>query len=133
MGELGGVLGWITGVSFIAALLNYFVKRINKRWITSLPKESSFRSLYQKFMKFVVKNHKLFGIAAGVVVLIHLPVQITGMFASVTGIMAAALLLTAVIMGIVMFYGHKGKLLKVHRLVALSGGVMFLLHLIIKM
>lgn len=133
MGELGEVLGWITAACFIAAVLNYFVKRINKRWIMPLPKESSVRQLYQKLMKFVVKYHRYFGLAAGAVVLIHLLVQVTWKFPSVTGIAAGSLLAAAAILGAVMLYGHRGKLIGIHRTAAFSGFVVFLAHLIIKL
>ncbi len=132
MEKIGEILGWGTGICFIAAILNFFVKRINRQWIVKLPKDGTFRSLYQKFMKFVVSNHRYFGLAAALIVAAHLPVQITGKFASVTGITAAALLVSTVIIGGIMFYMHKGKLIKLHRCVAFTGFAVFLLHLIFK-
>ncbi len=133
MGELGELLGWITGVCFIAAVLNYFVKRVNKRWIAPLPKESSVKTIYQKLMKLVVKYHRYFGLAAAAAVAAHLPVQVLGQFASVSGIAAASLLVLTAVMGAVMLYGHKGKLIKAHRVVAFAGFAAFLAHLIIKL
>lgn len=58
MEKLGEFLGWATGALFLAAMLNYAVKRINKRWILPLPKESTFRQYYQKGMRILVKYHR---------------------------------------------------------------------------
>ena len=83
-------------------------------------------------MKFIVRNHRYIGIAAAVAVAVHLPVQVTGEFASVTGIIAASLLIVTVVLGIVMFYGHKGKLVTVHRYAAAGTLIAFLAHVIAK-
>ena len=50
MEKLGEFLGWCTGICFMAAVLTYIVKRVNKRWILPLPKESPVRQLYGKGM-----------------------------------------------------------------------------------
>ncbi len=129
---MGEFLGWVTAVCFIAALCNYVLKRINKHWIAGMPKESGFKKAYQALMKFIVRNHRYIGIAAAVAVAVHLPVQVTGEFASVTGIIAASLLIVTVVLGIVMFYGHKGKLVTVHRYAAAGTLIAFLAHVIAK-
>jgi len=129
---MGEFLGWVTAVCFIAALCNYVLKRVNKRWIMAMPKESEFKKAYQTLMKFIVKNHRYIGIAAAVAVAVHMPVQVLGEFASVTGITAASLLVLTALLGIVMFYGHKGKLVTVHRYAAAGALLAFLAHVIAK-
>jgi len=133
MGELGEFLGWVTGVCFIAAVLNYVVKRVNRRWVAPLPKESSFRRLYQKLMRLVVKYHRYVGIGAAAVAAVHLLVQITWKFPSVTGLITAALLIATAVLGSLLLFGHKSRLLVPHRIAAASGFALFLAHLIFKL
>jgi NADH:ubiquinone oxidoreductase subunit 3 (subunit A) len=129
---MGEFLGWVTAICFIAALCNYVLKRVNKRWIAGMPKESAFKKAYQTLMKFIVRYHRYIGIAAAVAVAVHLPVQVTAKFASVTGITAASLLVLTAVLGIAMYYGHKGKLVTVHRWAAACALAAFLVHVIAK-
>lgn len=133
MGELGEVLGWATGVCFIVAALNYVVKRINKRLIAPMPKDSAVRKYYQQIMKLIVKYHRYVGMAAGLIVIIHLLVQINWQFLSVTGAVAAAILILTALMGVIMLYGHQNKLLGYHRYLAAAGLLAFLVHLLLKL
>lgn len=132
MEKLGEFLGWATGALFLAAMLNYAVKRINKRWILPLPKESAFRQYYQKGMRILVKYHRYLGLGAALVVAVHLLVQITWEGVSVTGLTAAILLLLTAALGAVMLYGRKGKLIVLHRVAAAAGFAAALLHLLLK-
>lgn len=132
MEKLGEFLGWLTGLFFAAALLTYLVKRIHKRWIAALPRESASRLAYQKLMEFVVKYHRYFGIAAAAAAGVHLLVQCLWEFPSVTGLLAAALLLLTAVLGAVMLYGHQSKLLKPHRITAAAGVLLVLIHLLLK-
>lgn len=131
MEKLGEFLGWCTGICFMAAVLTYIVKRVNKRWILPLPKESPVRQLYGKVMKWIIKYHRYFGLGAAAAVALHLAVQLTSEAPSYSGLTAAALLLLTVLLGTVMLYGRKGKLLGVHRVVAAGGLLAFLVHLLL--
>ena len=134
MGELGEFLGWVTGACFIVSVLNYVVKRVNKRWIAPLPKTSAFRALYQKLMKLIVRTHRYFGVGAAAVAAVHLLVQLRWEFPSATGITAVSLLALTAILGILMICGVKSRtLLKVHRIAAAAGFAAFLAHLILKL
>jgi hypothetical protein len=60
---LGRALGIITAVLYGIAILNFFIKWGNRKWVMKLPKESAFRGEYQTVMKFLVKNHRFFASA----------------------------------------------------------------------
>lgn len=133
MKELGGVLGWGTGICFIAALLNYLVKRVNSKWVNKLQKDSAFRQFYQKLMKFIVRYHRWFGIGAAVIVVAHLPVQLLlNDLSSYSGITAASLLVVTAVLGMIMLFGKKRGLIGTHRVIAALTLAAFLVHVIIK-
>ena len=118
MGELGNFLGWLTGLGFTLALLNFPVKWANKRWINKLPKESKFKKYYMSFMKFIIQKHRYFGLGAAGALLIHIFMQIQFKWVSTTGLIATALLVVNVLMGANLFFKHKGDRgtwFKVHR------------------
>jgi hypothetical protein len=129
---VGRVLGIVTAVLYGTAILNFFVKWINKKWVMNLPKESAFRSGYQPVMKFLVKNHRFFGLGAAVVMVSHVIVQILFMWVSVTGIVTAGLAVVAIILGAVMFKAKKRTpaMLWAHRSTVIALTLSFLVHVI---
>ncbi|MCE5197337.1 MAG: hypothetical protein LLG09_09520 [Negativicutes bacterium] len=131
MGELGGVLGSITGLCLLLALLNYPVKWVNKRWISKLSKESSVKKTYQSVMRFLVQKHRYFAFTAVVTLAIHLYLQLTYRWLSITGVITGALLILTVLLGANLFFRHKGErglLLQVHRISALATLLSFIVH-----
>lgn len=133
MNELGELFGWIAAVCYFISVANYFVKRIYKNRIVKLPKDSSFRALYQKFMRLIVRTHRYFGMTAGVFALVHLCWQLTYARLSYSGVAAAALMAVAAILGVAVAYGHRTKLLKAHRPVAMTILAVVIFHLITKL
>ncbi len=123
MDELGNLLGTLTGIGFTLALLNYPVKWINKRWISSLPKQSALKKYYTLIMQVLVKYHRFFGLGAAASLLTHLLLQINFKWISTTGLIAAVLLGANVALGA---FGHfkqkrkRGPWLYVHRFVTLA-------------
>lgn len=70
--DLIGILGWVTVISFGIAILNYFIKYVNKKYISKLGKDKKqIVDIYRKIMKIIVKNHKLAGTIAVISVLAH--------------------------------------------------------------
>ena len=131
MDSIGNFLGTLTGLGFGLALLNYPVKWINKRWISKLPKDSSVRQLYLTLMKWIVKNHRYFALAAAVALVIHLTLQITFKWVSSTGLIAAGLLISTVLLGaygFVVLKGKRGKWLNVHQLLTVLTVFAILVH-----
>lgn len=122
MYELGGFLGIMITVFLGMALLNYILKWVNKRWVSKLPKTSKFKAVYIKVMKFIVQKHRWFGLGAAVFMVAHLILQITYAWVSITGLIAAALLVINGMIGAWMHFRQKGKrgpLLMVHRAIGI--------------
>ncbi|MBU3181188.1 hypothetical protein [Clostridium psychrophilum] len=129
-----GFLGFIAVISFGIAIANYFVKYINKRYISKLGKEKQeIVVLYRKIMKIIIKNHKLAGTVAIFAVLAHFIIAFTSIRTSITGIIAALFMLTIFFLGV---YGafinkkHKGMWLKIHRGMAFVLLIAIVIHII---
>jgi uncharacterized membrane protein len=118
--QLGRVLGILIVTFYFMALMNYIVKWVHRRFRGTMQKNPSFYKKYTAFMRFFVKNHRRFGAMALVFVLAHFGVQVTNLYFSPTGAIAAGLMMTQVGLGI---YGSKKKSngkgwLYVHRTIA---------------
>lgn len=133
MGEFGEFLGWATGACFFAAILNFAVKRIGRRWVASLPKESALRGLCQRGIRLIVSSHRYFGLGAAAIAAVHLSVQAATQFLSFTGVAAAVLLWLTALLGALLLWGRRRVLLIPHRICAAAGAAVFLLHLLIKL
>jgi hypothetical protein len=132
--DLIGLLGWVTAISFGIAILNFFVKYINKKYISKLGKDKKqIVDLYRKIMRIIVKNHKLVGTIAVVSVLIHFFIAFSANRIKITGIIAAAIMAILFLLG---FYGayinknYKGMWLKVHRILAFSLIIAIIVHVL---
>ncbi len=135
MEKLGNFFGFLTGLLFLLALLNYFVKWANKRFIPKLPKESLIRTHYPSFMKCVVKNHRFFGFGAAVALLVHLILQVNFQWVSTTGMIALGLMLANVLLGAILFFKLKSKraaLFKTHRFVTVLLILSIAIHVLFK-
>lgn len=132
MANIGNVLGILTAILFGIAIANFPVKWINRNWVMKLPKEHPFRVGYQSVLKFLVKNHRFFGFGAAAVMAAHVILQILFKWVSVTGIVAAALALVTVILGVVLFKSKKRTpaMLWAHRGAVLSLILAFAAHVI---
>jgi branched-subunit amino acid transport protein len=104
---LGRALGILTAALYLTAIMNFFVKWINRTLVVKLPKESAFRGSYQSFMRFLVKNHRFFALGAIALMAAHAAVQILFQWVAITGLVAVALALTAATLGWIMFRSKK--------------------------
>lgn len=132
--DLIGVLGLVAAISFAVAILNYFVKYINKKYINKLGKEKKqIVDIYRKVMRIIIKNHKVAGTIAVISVLAHFVISFSNGRVSITGIIAAVIMILIFILG---FYGAvinkniKGNWLKVHRFIAFVLVVAIAVHVI---
>ncbi|WBL48971.1 hypothetical protein [Clostridium estertheticum] len=131
---LFGFLGWVTVICFGIAISNYFVKFINKKYISKLGKEKKpMVDLYRKLMKIIIKYHKLAGTIAIFTVLTHFIIAFSAGRISITGIVAASFMVIIFLLGI---YGafinknRKGMWLKVHRTMAFVLLLAIVIHII---
>ena len=120
--DLIELLGSVTVISFSVAMLNFFLKFINKKYINKLGEDKKqIVILYRKIMIPFIKLHKVAGTIAVVSVLTHFYIAFSSGRVSITGLIAALLMITIFALG---FYGafinknYKDKWLKVHRILA---------------
>lgn len=118
MEDLSELLGTITAITFFLAILNFFVKYINRKVVVKLGKEYKvIVNFYRQGMKIVVKNHKLIGIISAIALVIHY----SFVHFKTSGAIAGILLITVTLMGIYGAYinkNYKGLWLKIHRILA---------------
>ena len=133
-GDLIELLGSVTAISFGLAILNFFVKRINRVFISKLGAEKKpFADLYRKFMRIVVKYHKLVGSFAIVAVLLHFYIAYTANSIRIAGIIAGVMMGVIFLLG---FYGafinknYQGLWLKVHRVIPFALALAIGIHVI---
>lgn len=107
--ELGQILGGIIVTLYILAALNYVIKLINRKYISKLKKNEKnekFLQIFQKTMRFLVRNHKLFGGLTIIALLLHFPVQFYLYGLSITGAIAGSMMVLQASLG---FYGSRKK------------------------
>lgn len=107
MGELGGLFGQLIIACYIFAMLNFAFKFINRNFGNKLKKYPKLYTYYLKLMKFFVKNHRYFGMAAIVFIFIHAYIQYNNYGVSITGFIAAIIMLLQI--GFGMYAYHKKK------------------------
>ena len=132
MYQLGNLLGILTAVLFGVAVLNFVVKFVNRKWVMKLPKESRFKQGYSSVMKFLVKNHRFFGLCAAVLMVAHVVLQILFKWVSITGIITAALAVVTVMLGGYMFKAKKRTpaMLWAHRGAVIALILAFVVHVL---
>lgn len=132
MGELGELLGILIIVCYAVTVLNYFVKFIHRKYRETLKKNEGFYKVYTTVMKFLVKSHKVFGFLTIAFILLHFYIQFTYIELSITGLIAAGIMLLQVLLGI---YGWKVKKkgrtwLYIHRSIAAVLLIAILIHIL---
>lgn len=132
MRDIGNVIGILTAILFGVAILNFVVKFVNRKWVMKLPKENKFKQGYSTVMKFLVKNHRFFGLGAAVLMVAHVVLQILFKWPSVTGILTAALAVVTVSLGGILFKAKKRTpaMLWAHRSAVIALTLAFLAHVI---
>ena len=117
----GRILGWVIVSGYLLTVANYLVKLINRKFISGLPKNSTWRHRYQAFMRMVVKMHPFLGILTAAALVTHFIIQFLTWGFFVTGLIAGSLMLIQAVLG---SYGRfirkrkPGLWLKAHRTVA---------------
>jgi len=134
MGDIMELLGGVVIAASAFAFLNWLMKRVHSRWVSRMPKErKGFMSAYRVVLRFFLRNHRWFGLAAGVAVIVHFAVGLASGLVSKTGVAAGALLLVLALMGaygtFVKLGSMKGGLLMAHRTVAFLLLAVIFLHL----
>lgn len=122
MGEMAGLFGWIGVWGYVIALMNFFMKYVNKRYINRLSKDKqTLINTYRTVMKFIVKIHKAAGVIATIAILIHFYLMYSFKLLSISGLIATIAMVIVFILGI---YGVginknvRGSWVKTHKLLS---------------
>ena len=118
--DLGQILGILIIILYFLTSLNYFVKLANRKLKNQIKKNKTISAWFSALMKFIVRNHRLFGMLTIVALLSHAFNQFHFYGISPTGAAAASVLLLQVGLGI---YGARAKKrgkswLRLHRSIA---------------
>ncbi len=133
---LAQVLGWTVAGVCAAALMNFLLKQISREYLKTITeKNADFTASYRAFMRFMVRNHRYFGIAAGLLFLVHAGVVVASGVTSLTGIAAGLLLLALTGLGLYGFYVRKnprGVWIHMHRGTAFLLALSVIIHVFFK-
>ena len=133
---LAQVLGWTVAGVCAAALMNFLLKQISREYLKTITeKNADFTASYRAFMRFMVRNHRYFGIAAGILLLVHAGAVVASGVTSLTGIAAGLLLLALTGLGLYGFYVRKnprGVWIHMHRGTAFILALSVIIHVFFK-
>ena len=104
--EVGGFLGSMIVILYGLTILNFFVKFINKKFRHEMMKYEKPYQNYTFFMKFIIKNHRLFGKLTIIFILLHFALQYSQYGLNITGLIAALIMIVQIGVGL---YGGKAK------------------------
>ncbi len=98
--ELGGLFGWMLIAAFAGTILNYILKFVNKNFNKSINASEYGKKIMKLLMTIFVRNHKYFGFATMVFLLVHFTIQFSEYGINVTGLIAAVIMVFEVGLGI---------------------------------
>ncbi|MDD4080814.1 MAG: hypothetical protein PHP02_05315 [Eubacteriales bacterium] len=118
------VLGWISVALAVIASSPYWLRALNK-W-TFKTRDKRFLNL----IKHLRPIHKAAGILLAATALVHGWMALGGRITLHTGLLVYLGFLLTVILGIAFFYAKDRRAFKGHKVMALAGFLLFLLHLV---
>ena len=129
MGEFFGILIIIL---YGLTISKYILRFIDKKYKDKLSKYETFYKIFSIIKKFVMKNHRILGVSSILVLLIHFIIQFSTVGFSLTGLLAAVLLISQAILGIYMVVNRKRfkTILKIHKVLASILLIAILIHII---
>jgi len=134
--EIGKFFGWVAVVGYTIALLGFFSKYINKKYINKFPKNRKTLIIYYRFiMKYLLKFHRLSGVIASAAVAIHFYIMYNIYGLSIPGFIAAIVMWIVFIFGIYSFSINKnlrGSWVKTHRILAFILIILIIFHVLFK-
>jgi len=125
--------GWCVAASVMLALLNFSLKQINREYGRMLSAwDPGFAGRYKSFMRFMVKNHRFFGMSAIGVFAVHFGSAWLSGALSATGAITGTTLVAAASLGGYGFYvnrDYRAVWLHVHRGAALLLSACMVVHI----
>lgn len=98
--KVGGFLGWLSIFLFAGAIANYVIKLVNVSWGKQISGFPAGKKIMFFLLKVFTKNHRFFGIGAFLALYFHFIIQFVRFGISVSGVIAAALLVLQAVLGI---------------------------------
>ena len=134
--KMGGLFGWLIIIAFAGTILNYILKRVNKNWGKKINAKPSAARLMKLLMAVFVRQHKYWGFAAVISLLLHFLIQFSSFGINLTGALAAILMLCQLFLGFFLTAARKGKKkvrisIGIHRLIALLLILGIAMHLLL--
>lgn len=124
---------WVVASVFLA-LLNFILKQISREYGKMLTeRDPVFAGQYKAFMRFMVKNHRFFGMAAFILLMVHFSSAYLSGSRSLTGVITGAMLVILVSLGGYGFYvnrDYRAVWLQAHRGAAFLLAVSAIVHII---
>lgn len=121
LSEIGGFLGWLTVIAYAGTMLNFVLKVVNKKYGKNISSHPDGKKLMSILMKVFVRQHRYWGFAAVLFLLLHFLMQFSQFGISITGVIAATILILQIGLGMYGAYLHKkraGAWFWVHRFIA---------------
>lgn len=134
MSEFGGFLGWLIIIAYVGTMLNYILKIVNKKYGKKIISSPDGKKLMSLLMKVFVRQHRHWGFAAILFLLLHFLLQFSQFGISITGVIAASILILQIFIGIYGAYLHKkraGIWFWLHRFIAILLVFTIALHLLL--
>lgn len=97
---LGKTLGWLIVISYLLAGMNYIMKLINRKCYRQVNRNPVMKKIFNRLMKIIVRNHRLFGFSAVTLILFHFVIQFTNYGLSKKGLLAASLIIFQNVLGV---------------------------------
>jgi hypothetical protein len=136
MGDIIEFIGWIAALGMFCAFSNYALKLIGRKYLKLIPKKYDTAVVrYRSLMKFMVQKHRYFGFATVVFLMAHGLAVILLSTVSITGIIAAGVVIMTVSLGAYGFYYKKNirsNLFTVHRVLGFIVLIAVMVHLSFK-
>lgn len=129
---MGEFFGLLIIIFYGLAALNFCLKFLNRNYNNILKKNEDFYKLYMILLKFFVKNHRYFGGTIIIILLTHFILQFSRFGFSITGGIAASLMMMQIGLGVYGQYKkNKNKIwLVFHRGIALALLIAILIHVV---
>jgi len=126
----GSILGWLIIASLLLTLMNYPIKKIN-RAASRLPQTDKRRQLAARLTRFLTGNHRFLALLTLILLIAHLIIQSIYRWISLSGLIAAALLIVTGLFG---GFGHfvrkkkRGTWFYIHRSLAALLVIAIIVH-----
>ncbi|MGE5627584.1 MAG: hypothetical protein ACM3X7_05630 [Solirubrobacterales bacterium] len=131
MRQYAGFFGSMIVIFYGLTILNFILKWVNKKYPKIINKNKQVKMIFKKSMKIVVKYHKLFGILTIIFLGLHFWIFYSNGRISRTGILAALLMISQVVLGILGAYVIKkrtGLWFSLHRVLAAALALVIFIH-----